>query len=170
MEILRIIKIRIDVFVDLFPTAAAGLVCKMVRDDVDNNLDAILILCNCTQLSQFRFGAEPCIAVRNCKSQRLIQLPPLIAVRPFRIIVLRLLHRRGLYRNVPRRLDIRQRRFDLVIRPVEAVQDRAALNNRLVNSFRNRRVRHKCRGQQTEHHDECQQQCQQFPFHTHILL
>ena len=59
MEVLFFVQFRIDVLIDLRPTAAAGFVRKMVGDDIDDDLDTVGLLCYPTQLGKFRFGAEP---------------------------------------------------------------------------------------------------------------
>ena len=140
----------------------------MICNDIYNDIDSCL-LCSGTKLCQVLCGAEPgLVFARDTDADRLIELPPVSAgVGPRGVVVLRRLYRRSLYGCVARRRNVRQRRSDLVIRPVEAMQDRAALYDRLIDRLRirDRCLRRKDRRYKAQHHQQCKQNRQQFTIH-----
>ena len=128
--IVAVLEVGLDSRVDIAVGAAVGAVVReMVGDNIDNDLDAVLIRLG-TQRGQLRLGAEPRGVVRgDGKTQRLVHLPPFVAEGGVgSVVVLRPLYRRGLYGGVAGCRDIRQGCLDVVVRPVETVQDVAALD------------------------------------------
>ena len=98
---------------------AALAACKMVGDDVHDDLDAVLVRLGAERL-QIVQGAD---LVAECEARRLVQPVP-------RAVAVMLLQGRGLDRRKARLCDVGQFFLDLIERPVEAVQDVAVLDPR----------------------------------------
>ena len=117
--------------VDLAGTAVIAAVrsgiCHMVRNNVSDDLDAFLVS-GIAQRLQLCFDTEPVVAVGDTEVDRLIKMPPDVALgRVVRVVVLRGLDTGRLNGSIACRLDIVQICEDRVVRPAHTVECVAAL-------------------------------------------
>ena len=107
--------------------AVSSVVCQVVGYDVNDYLDSVGIGCFAELLKIVGAAKIGCALLRDVKIERLVHFPPFVAHCVVACaVVLGLLYGRGLYRRIACLSYIRKVSLDVVVSPVEAVQDVAA--------------------------------------------